>query len=233
MEIKFEIIKATCKGVKTNDLPNQDFILIDENERHLIVTISDGLGSSINSLEGASLACKVVGNYFKAPLQTLDPLLIKAVIPVEWDKIIRIKTGKRNDYRTANSFVIILKQERKIIIGRLGDVYLAVRIDGIHIPLANFEKEFINETKCLGSEFKHEYEILLYSFQNNVDFLLASDGIGDELLSDKIVPLFDYLKTKYSNVERKQRNRVLKKEIVQTLNDKNDDDKSLVFAWSK
>jgi len=232
MGIKIEIIQATCIGIKPEGIPNQDCILIYENNKLLIITVSDGLGSSINSLEGAQLACKVVVDYFREDGQNISPAFLSKTIPQEWERLISERAGDRKDYRTTNSFVIILKHEKKIIIGRLGDVLVAVRVDGLFIPISSFEKEFINETECLGSNGNPEYEILLHDFQNSFELLMASDGIGDELVNDKVELLFDYLKTKYASIKRKKRNYLLENEILQTLTDKNNDDKSLVFAWS-
>lgn len=219
-------------GIKSDGVPNQDSILIYEDNKLLITTVSDGLGSSINSLEGAQLACKVVVDYFREDDRSISPAFLSKTIPQEWKKLISERAGDRRDYRTTNSFVIILKHEKKIIIGRLGDVLVAIRVDGLFIPISSFEKEFINETECLGSNGNPEYEILLHDFQKSFEFLIASDGIGDELVNDKVELLFDYLKTKYASIKNNERNDLLIKEILQTLTDKNNDDKSLVFAWS-
>ena len=60
MEMKTTIIQASIRGDKQEGIPNQDYIGVFENEEFLITTVSDGLGSSKNSLEGALIACKVV-----------------------------------------------------------------------------------------------------------------------------------------------------------------------------
>lgn len=231
MEIKTEIIQASCKGLKSAGISNQDYILIDENSSFLLAAVSDGLGSSKNSLEGAKVVCKIVLNYFKNSNPNILPALFSNEITTQWEAIISKMSGEIIDYRTTNSFIIVFKNEKKIIVGRLGDVMVALRIDGIQVSISSYDKDFINETECLGSNGKLEYNIDFYDFQNSFEFLIATDGIGDELVPNKLDSLIAYLKTKYSGISRSKRNHNLKKEIEQALNNKNDDDKSLVFAW--
>jgi serine/threonine protein phosphatase PrpC len=94
-------------------------------------------------------------------------------------------------------------------------------------------KDFLNETDCLGGRKNQKYELTSHQYNNNLEFLIASDGFGDELISDKMDLLFDYFKTKYGKISRKNRNHELKKEIKQFLNEKNNDDKSVIFVWTK
>lgn len=232
MEIKTEIIKATCKGQKDNNSDNQDFTLIAENKNYLLVTVSDGLGSSENSLEGAKVVCKIIRHLIKNSDLNIQSRDLSRAIVNKWNAVISRKSGVIKDYRTTNSFIIVLKGQRKIIIGRLGDVMVSMRIDGVNVPIASFDKEFINETECLGSDGSQEFEIDFYDFQSSFEFLIATDGIGDELVEDKLDLLFNYLKTKYAAVPKSRRNYLLKREIEQSLNNKNNDDKSIVFAWS-
>ncbi len=232
MEIKTEIIKATCKGLKYSSLPNQDYILIAENNNYLLAAVSDGLGSSKNSLIGAEVVCRIIHELIKITNSNIQSTDLSSTIIKQWKDIINNKPGVVEDYKTTNSFVAILKSERKIVVGRLGDVMVVMRIDGVYVPIINFNKEFLNETECLGSGSTQDYKIDCYDFRNSFEFLVVTDGIGDDLILDKLHLLFTYLKTKYSAIKKSKRNFVLKKEIEQALYNKNDDDKSLVFAWS-
>lgn len=232
MALTTDIINATSKGDKEGNAPNQDFIKVFENDNSLIVAVSDGLGSARNSLEGAKEACKLVVSEIKKvdKIDIADSLI--ASIPDKWNKRIESKSGDPRDYRTTSSFVAVMKNLDKIIIGRLGDVSVSIRIDGLFRYLDSDAKVFLNETRCLGSGHLEKYKFSVFDFTHSFDFLIATDGIGDELLEDRVEELHNYLKGKYNNTESGKRNRVLKKEIVEFLSEKNNDDKSLVFVWA-
>lgn len=230
--MKTDLIKATSKGDKDENIPNQDYIKFFEDDNLLAVTISDGLGSSKNSLEGAQEACKIVISEIKKIEKFEEINFLSETILYKWEKSIESKLGIIKDYRTTNSFVAVMKNSNKIIIGQLGDVFVSIRIDGLFRYLGSNEKDFINETSCLGSGRNENYKITIFDFNHNFDFLIASDGIGDELLEDKNEMLHNFFINKYQNIPAPKRNRVLKKEIAEFLNEKNNDDKSLVFVWT-
>jgi len=230
--LKTDLIKATSKGDKDENIPNQDYIKFFEDDNLLVVTISDGLGSSKNSLEGAQEACKIVISEIKKIEEIEEINFLSETILYKWEKSIESKLGNAKDYRTTNSFIAVMKNSNKIIIGQLGDVFVSIRIDGLFRYLGSNEKDFINETSCLGSGRYENYKMAIFDFSHSFDFLIASDGIGDELLEDKNEMLHNYFINKYKNIPAPKRNKVLKKEIAEFLNEKNNDDKSLVFVWT-
>lgn len=230
--MKTELIKVTSKGDKDENIPNQDYIKVFEDDNLLIVALADGLGSSKNSLQGATLACKIVVSEIKKIIKIEDINFLGASILYKWEKSIESKLDNIKDYRTTNSFVAVLKNNNKIIIGQLGDVFVSIRIDGLFRYLGSNSKDFLNETCCLGSGRNDNYKITIFDFSHNYDFLIASDGIGDELLEDKNEQLHNFFINKYQNIPATMRNKVLKKEIAEFLNGKNNDDKSLVFGWT-
>lgn len=230
--MKTDLIKATSKGDKDENIPNQDYIKFFEDDNLLVVAISDGLGSSKNSLEGAQEACKIVISEIKKIEEIEEINFLSETILYKWEKSIESKLGNAKDYRTTNSFIAVMKNSNKIIIGQLGDVFVSIRIDGLFRYLGSNEKDFINETSCLGSGRYENYKMAIFDFSHSFDFLIASDGIGDELLEDKNEMLHNYFINKYQNIPAPKRNKVLKKEIAEFLNEKNNDDKSLVFVWT-
>jgi serine/threonine protein phosphatase PrpC len=232
--MKFEIIHASCMGMKKDNHPYQDYVIVEDNDNYLIATLSDGLGSSPHASEGARIACMTIADYFKNRLsQPFDANNINEHIVKEWESRIREKSQIIVDFRTTNSFVIVLKTEKRVIVGQIGDSLIVYRMDVNKIQISTPEKDFINETDCLGGKKNQKYELTSHQYNNNLEFLIASDGFGDELISDKMESLFHYLKTKYEKISRKDRNHVLKKEIKQFLNEKNNDDKSVIFVWTK
>ena len=74
-------------------------------------------------------------------------------------------------------------------------------------------------------------EIKEIPFSDRFDFMLCSDGFGDEIIIDKVDALFDYFIEKYSKISADKRDKLLKQELVSSMQDKNNDDKSIVFGW--
>ena len=227
MELKTTIIQASIRGDKHETIPNQDYINVFENDEFLITTVSDGLGSSKNSLEGAQIACKSVIDEIQnfqisSELQFLN----------NRKKEIESISSSIGDYRTTNSFIAVFKKEKKIIVGQIGDVLVSLRMDGLFRYLESTSKDFSNETVCLGSGRDENFKLALFEFGHTFDFLIATDGIADELQTEKIETLHDYFKNKFQNIEESRRNDALKCDLEEFLNEKNNDDKSMIFIWS-
>lgn len=232
MKFSTTVIQASIRGYKDEVVPNQDFIEVFENEDLLIATVSDGLGSSTRSLEGAKMACTSVIEVIKHFQLKSDLPVLNEQIKKHWENEIYKISDAINNFRTTNSFVAILKSGKKIIVGQLGDVLVSLRVDGLFRYLQSTSKDFSNETDCLGSGRNENYNLALFEFGHSFDFLIATDGIGDELITEKIEVLHNYFKNKFQNLEASTRNIVLKNEIEEFLIEKNNDDKSMVFIWS-
>lgn len=232
MMLTTTIIQASVRGNKEEEIPNQDFIQLMENDDILIATVSDGLGSSKHSLDGAKLACKTVIKKIIDFQLTTELQILNEQIKTVWESEINKLPYSIKDYRTTNSFVAVSKKDKKIIVGQLGDVLISIRIDGLFRYLRSTSKDFSNETDCLGSGRKENFNLALYEFGHSFDFLIASDGIGDELETGKIESLHDYFKSKFKHIDASKRNDVLKQDIENFVTEKNNDDKSLVFIWT-
>ncbi|PJE46492.1 MAG: hypothetical protein CUR34_07595 [Sediminibacterium sp.] len=232
MELKTTIIQASIHGDKQEGIPNQDYIGVFENEEFLITTVSDGLGSSKNSLEGALIACKVVIDEIQNFELSSELQFLNNKIKKKWEKEIESLSNNVSDFRTTNSFIAVFKKEKKIIVGQIGDVLVSIRMDGLFRYLESTNKDFSNETVCLGSGRDENFKIALFEFGYTFDFLIATDGIADELQTEKIETLHDYFKVKFQNIEESRRNDVLQLELEEFLNKKNNDDKSMLFIWS-
>lgn len=232
MELKTITIQASIRGDKEEGIPNQDYIQVFENDGYLIAAVSDGLGSSRNSLEGAIFACKSVIDEIQKFQLSSDLYNLGKGIKERWVKEIELKSNVISDFRTTNSFIAVFKNDKKIIVGQIGDVLVSVRIDGLFRYVESTSKDFSNETDCLGSGRDEKFKLALFEFGHSFDFLIATDGIGDELQTEKIEVLHDYFKNKFPNIDESIRNDVLKNEIEEFINEKNNDDKSLVFIWT-
>ncbi len=232
MEQIISYIQATVPGDKPDNLPNQDYIQVFENDTIFIGSVSDGLGSSLRSNDGARMACECVVDILKNENSEVDLNTLSDKITKQWQHLVEQNNGLIRDYRTTNSFVSVFKKEKLILAGQLGDVMISLRIDGLFRHFETTQKEFSNETDCLGSGKNERYKIAKYEFGHSFDFLIATDGISDEIDPLKIEAFQNYLKGKFQNVSTDKRNIELQSEIENIMEDKNNDDKSLLYTWT-
>jgi serine/threonine protein phosphatase PrpC len=169
MKFQFEILSATLKGIKPEDTPNQDCLRIEENKDFLIATISDGLGSACKSQIGAQIACDIVVSYFKSNKEIKAEKISDNILS-EWKRRIATKPLENQVYSTTNSFVIVLKNEKKVIVGKIGDVFVALKIDSELLSAKSFDKDFLNETEALGTK-NQKYSFEIFDYKKTVGFL--------------------------------------------------------------
>ncbi len=225
------IIFASCKGQKEKH-PYQDFIQVVKSDGYLLAALADGLGSSRFSSRGASLICLILAEQFERGFSsgmTFEDILFEAIS--SWYDKLDVKGINPKDCLTTSSVLFLKKDERKAYLAQIGDSLLAYRCDGKDVVCLSEDKDFLNETDCIGTSKRSNYHIHEIIFENSLDFLIASDGFGDEIMKDNIGGLFDYFISSYSSVRPDRRGKALKKEIVETMQDKNNDDKSVIFGW--
>ena len=109
---------------------------------------------------------------------------------------------------------------------------ISLRIDGLFRHFETTQKEFSNETNCLGSGRNEVYKLAKYDFGYSFDFIIATDGISDEIDPTKLEAFQNYLKDRFQVVSLENRNNELQSEIENIMKDKNNDDKSLVYTWT-
>ena len=178
------------------------------------------------------MACECVIDILKKEVSVIYFNTLSDKITKQWQHLVVQNNELINDYRTTNSFVSVFKKEKIIIAGQLGDVMISLRIDGLFRHFETTQKEFSNETDCLGSGKSVKYKIAKYEFGHSFDFLIATDGISDEIDPLKFEAFQDYLKDKFQNLSIDNRNIELQSEIENIMKDKNNDDKSLLYTWT-
>lgn len=229
--MEYNVIYASCKGQK-EDHPYQDFIQLSETDRFLLAALADGLGSSRFSSRGACMICQVINEQFANDVEkgcSVQDILTSAID--EWYQRLAIKGVSHKDCLTTSSVLFVDKIACKAYFAHIGDSLISYRVKGEPVVCLSEEKDFLNETNCIGTSTPPYYFIAEVDISNGIDFLVASDGFGDELIADRMGDLFDYFKTKYSPIRADKRNKALKIELVETIQNKNNDDKSLIFGW--
>lgn len=227
----YNVIYASCKGQK-EDYPYQDFIKVVETDAYLLAALADGLGSSKQSSRGACLICDVLADLFaKYDRETSSVANVFQNAIEEWYKRLEQKGVNSKECLTTSSALFVDKLSSKAIFGHIGDSLIVYRKGKETIHSLSEEKDFLNETDCIGPSKHPQYRIEEVEMDSTLDFIIASDGFGDELIKEKTDLLFDYFIEKYSRARPKKRNATLKKELAATMQNKNNDDKSVIFGW--
>lgn len=227
----YDIIYASCKGQK-EDHPYQDFIKVSETDRYLLATLADGLGSSRQSSRGARLICDVLTELFAKfdPDNSFVTDILQDAVE-EWYKRLERKEVNPKECLTTSSVLFVDKNNHKATFGHIGDSLIAFRKGDSLVVSLSEEKDFLNETNCIGTSKHPQYSIEEVDINPTLDYIIASDGFGDELMVEKMDQLFNYFIVKYSRTKPDKRNKALKIELSSTMKDKNNDDKSVIFGW--
>lgn len=230
--MKFNIISASCKG-RPNGHIYQDHLRVFESETCLMAVVADGLGSVASSSRGSELICQILSRIVSnIDWRIHDIPGILNISVSEWYRRLEAKGVHPRDCCTTCSAIIVNKSDSVVYFCQIGDSPILYRIDDGMVNALSVEKEFLNETDCLGPSARPSFSIIEKHFCNGIDFLVATDGFGDEIIPEAADSLFDYFKAKYSKIKEKKRNSLLKIELVETMQDKNNDDKSIIFGWT-
>lgn len=208
----------------------QDAIKYYEDEYRVVAVVADGLGSKERSAEGAKLVCRLLCRELRGkplPLEPTEGLLT----PGWWQSYLTSRECDPNDYCTTCSFVVVDKLTQRICLGQIGDSPIFAHIDDDEVVEMRPEKDFTNCTDCLGGGQICVFDIKNYSYRSSLRVFISTDGIGDELSSEVLPGLLDYLAEKYQAYQRCARSRQFTKEIKACLGSANRDDKSAIYIW--
>ncbi len=225
------IIHASCKG-KKGDLPYQDYVSVQKYQSYSFAVVADGLGSSRSSARGANMICSLLADCFNSVAGFLfDIREVTDNAITKWYAHFADLEIPTKDCLTTCSFVLIDLVHNIAKVGCVGDSPVFYRFNGGPIVSTFINKDFLNETSCIGTQEKPHFDIKEIPFATAFDFMLCSDGFGEEIIVEKVDALFDYLIHKYSAISTEKRDKILKQELVSSMQDKNNDDKSIVFGW--
>lgn len=230
--MKYNVISASCKGRSKGHI-YQDHLRVFESETCLLAIVADGLGSAVSSSRGSDLICQIISEFASSidwRVHDIPEILNTSVS--EWYRRLEVKGVSARDCCTTCSAIIINKPRCIAYLCQIGDSPIFYRIDEENVIILSSEKEFLNETDCIGPSTHQSFSVIEKRFSKRIDFLIATDGFGDEVVPDAADSLFDYFKAKYSKIREKKRNSALKNELKETMQDKNNDDKSIIFGWT-
>ena len=208
--MKFIDSFASVRGSEhiRNNIPNQDACFSKYDGNIIVLTVADGLGSREKSHHGSAIIGETVYYSFKKWIENGSIYLNKLIslIIQNWES----KFNNTNEYATTCLFTVIYKN--KIYVGQIGDGILSYIInDSVHI-LIKPNKEFANVTNSIANSLVNDWVVRSIDLNANdkIAILMATDGIADTLLTDKIGSFVNYMITNI-NKDIEYRNNFLEK----------------------
>jgi len=217
--------------IKSNT-PNQDSFLLKSGNYGTLVVVSDGMGSKPYSDIGSKAVCDSVFEAVKiwnnSKSENINYLL--KLIHNLW--LIKITPYKAEECAATCLFALVDKKD-KLLIAQLGDGILALKNDN-ELEILNHptEEDFTNSTTAVGvatslNEWKYK---IVNELPKDSIILLATDGISEDLIAEKIPDFIDYVASFKSLTHVKR-----KKKLVSMLNNWptkfHSDDKTLSLIY--
>jgi serine/threonine protein phosphatase PrpC len=232
---RYKWFGASVRGPHHSTLhePNQDAWSGKMYKTYALITVCDGLGSRKNSKIGAAKACKAVTQAVHAwmkcsnvPIQTLLRL-----VKLFWE--MNISPLNPSECATTCLFAVLISDNR-LIIGGLGDGIAAIRhSDGQVIKAVDRGEAFLNHTLALGDPHKlDDWKLIDFKeYQPGDIVMLASDGIADDLVDERIPDLMNWLVKEYGSMAPKERTSALRKELINWPTSSHQDDKTIALLY--
>ena len=169
--IEYIIVGCSVKG--NDKFQNQDFWHVLQGGNSIVVSLADGLGSSVFSKEGAELAVKIMSQTIE---NSADLDIVADEFLSQWKNEIK---SNYNLYDTTIRFIKVT--EHYIYYGGIGDGWTGIKYDNRYVH-ERFDHVFSNQTdSILTLGFKEKFKIN-YLFTNNIQVvLLATDGFSEDI----------------------------------------------------
>lgn len=216
------------------NLPNQDSWMARHYRWGDVICISDGLGSRPKSHIGSRAACLSVLDaakiFHRFPGAGIQDLL--RLIHSLW--LVRIAPFESHDCSATCIFAIRLNE--KFLLAQLGDGLIACCGKSSKPVLLNGEARewFSNMTFSLGREHRPEQWITdTFNTDKYDSVILCTDGISDDILSEKQGEFVQQIRDSYRDYSPRQRNRDIGKWLKNWPVPGHSDDKTIACLFKK
>lgn len=215
--------------------PNQDAWQRISNTSGTAIVVSDGMGSKPNARIGAQMACRAVRDAIKpwAKTENPPPVTLLRLIHLFWG--LYVLPHKEEDSAATCLFAVVAPSGA-LTIAKLGDGIAAIRdVDGNLKILGEERQGFSNQTTALGiARSTQEWTVITRPcLSPQTAVLLATDGIADDLVSDRIGDFIHTLVTEFGAMPPLQRRQALHRELRNWSTPNHLDDKTLAVLWCK
>ncbi|MHC5853868.1 protein phosphatase 2C domain-containing protein [Nostoc sp.] len=197
------------------------------------IIVSDGMGSKPNARMGARMACQAVKEALRhwGKAQGASPAMLLRLIHILWG--LRVLPATEEDSAATCLFAVVLASG-ELLVAKLGDGVAAIREnDGQIIVLGEERTGFCNQTTALGvAKSTQEWSVITRPcLKPGAAVLLATDGIADDLIGDKVGDLIKFLIAEFASLPAKSRWITLCQELRNWPTSKHLDDKTLAIIW--
>lgn len=210
--------------------PNEDQWFGASGAFGSLVVVSDGLGSKSQARHGAKKACiatlRAVRAWHKAGMCSIDDL-VGRIEPFWLEEIAPFDRGDC----AATCLLALAHVGGCAYLAALGDGMVAVRVQGVIERVEHPRGSgFSNETQSLGSGGVWATRCFECS---EIDIaVLASDGVSDDLRSDRLADFIAWLNDEFAHLQPVTRWRSLRRELTHWPTPRHLDDKTIaVLAW--
>jgi serine/threonine protein phosphatase PrpC len=236
----------TCYGAsvrgplhKREGIPNEDAWLRFEGAFGSLVVVCDGMGSRAQAKLGSRAACAAAREAVIRWTQAdgAPTSYLAHLIEVLWR--LRIHPHLPHDAATT-CLLALARKNGELVVGGIGDGLVAVRSDDtpISVVIGNRQSGFGNETLALGaSPGPKAWRLSLFppSPLSRIA-VLATDGVADDLVSEKLDEFCLWLVERFHDLGPTERWRQLAAELRAWPTPKHLDDKTIavlkISAWA-
>jgi serine/threonine protein phosphatase PrpC len=208
---------------------NQDaWLAVAEGFGYLIV-VCDGVGSRPEAQRGARIACRAVRDAARYWAQLPDAPVsqLLRLVHVLWE--MRVLPSDPSHCATTCLFALLTPAKRLVIAG-LGDGMALVRWPSqTRLNIIGPRSAFVNQTVALGLT-KSLADWSVQSWDDCMPgsvVILATDGIADDLIEEKLDDFIEYLITKYLPLPALPRWHALCRDLRSWPTPKHTDDKTI------
>ena len=211
-------------------MPNQDAWLVRVRGEEVVAVVSDGLGSKPFADFGSRVACSAVSRAISVWRRNADapPLSLLRLVHATWSAWVAPK--KEPD--CAATCLLAHSDGERITLAQLGDGLVAFGspVSGFQ-TLPGYDRDFSSETTGLGicSDLGEWRIASLTCPEKNPAILLASDGVSEDLLSDRLCDFIDFCSDRYLGETPRRRAGLLAQDLRNWPTPGHADDKTLVL----
>ena len=227
---------ASVKGPlhKQEGRPNEDAWQGLSGSFGTAIIVSDGMGSKPNARTGSRMACKAVKDALRywARVDGASPVVLLRLVHLLWG--LQVLPASEEDSAATCLFAVVVPSG-ELLVAKLGDGIAAIRHEGNIVVLGEERSGFCNQTTALGiARSTQEWSVITrHSFPPGAAVLLATDGIADDLISDRVGDFINFLTDDYGSMSPTTRWRSLCHELRNWSTPKHLDDKTLAILWHR
>ena len=212
---------------------SQDCCLVKKYSIGTVLCVCDGVGSDRYSSSGSKAACKAALKTFKLYHKKR---ISKENIGATIEKYYTLYVRKKHRIAAGTTCLFcFVYEDSEVLVGQAGDGIILIKIDDKMIVFHDKNKSFLNEVyplKCNRQYGAWNIKNLRFSpeLNNQLDILLATDGVSDDVIPDKRMDFLNHFITVSQNEGSKGIKTILENwDAPGSVDDKT----AVTFSWRR